>query len=222
MRTGAVSGVAAKHLAVPGARTAAIVGGGVIGYATGLALKAGLPGLEEIRVSDLDPERAHACAAAIEERTGTRCVAGADARTAIDGADVVVTATTTRAPIIEAGWLGPRALYCQVGGYECTYEVIDEASRLLCDDWGEVQHRGTQTVARMDAEGKLDAGRVEGDLGQVVTGELPARRDEDGIIVVTAIGMGIEDLAIARTVLDEAARRGIGQELELWRSPFAV
>jgi 2,3-diaminopropionate biosynthesis protein SbnB len=222
MRTGAVSGVAAKHLAAPGAKTAAIIGGGVIGYATGLALKAGLPGLDEIRIVDLDVERAGDCARAIEAKIETTCLAGTDARTAIDGADVVVTATTTRKPIVEAGWLAPHALYCQVGAHECTYEVIGEASRLLCDDWGEVQHRGTQTIARMHAAGELDGERVEGDLGDVVTGKLPGRRDEDGIIIVTAIGMGIEDLAIARTLLDEAARRGVGQELELWRAPFAI
>jgi ornithine cyclodeaminase len=222
MRTGAVSGVAARHLARAGTTTAALIGGGVIAHATARALHAALPELEEIRVFDIDPERLAACVQSAQEATGVRCVAAASSADAAAGAGVVVSMTTSPTPIVDVGMLAPDALYCQVGGNECTSELIDSASRVLADDWVGVKHRGTQTIAQMHARGEFPDERLDGELGDVVIGTRPGRKPGDGVIVLTAIGMGIEDLAIARVLMQEAERQNIGRVLPLWEQPFAV
>jgi ornithine cyclodeaminase len=58
------------------------------------------------------------------------------------------------------------------------------------------------------------------EIGAVVNGKVPGRTREDECIFFSPLGMGIEDLINAHRVYQEALRRGIGQELELWHEPL--
>lgn len=222
MRTGGVCGVAASRLAIPGAATAALVGAGVISQVTARALTVALPGIRALRVFDLDRERAEDFAERASARTGVPCAALDSAAAAAESADIVVSATTAHDPIVDLAMLAPSALYCQIGANECATDVIEAASKVVVDDWQQVIHRGTQTVAKMHARGEFPERRLHGELGAVLSGEIAGREPDDGIIVVSAIGLGIEDLAIARILLEEAEQRGVGRVLPLWESPFAA
>lgn len=219
MRTGAVVGVAAKYLARNGARSLGLIGAGVINYVAAQAVREILP-LDRIEIYDADAARAADLAQRVTDLAPTRV--RDHPRDVVSGSDVVVSATTASAPILEQGWLQTGALYCQMGGYEATPEVVRDASRVVVDDWDEIQARGTQTIAHMASDGNFSRDDVSAELGEIVVGNTPGRESDNEIIYFSSIGMGIEDLAVASVVVAEAERRGIGQTLRLWEQPFAV
>lgn len=106
MRTGAVSGLAARHLAPPGSRRLVVVGAGVQGRTQALAVVAGVPSIETVLFYDVDRERATECARAVERAVGRPCQAIDDLQAAARAADIVVTATTANKPVLDAEMLG--------------------------------------------------------------------------------------------------------------------
>lgn len=221
MRTGAVTGVAAKYLARKDSRVAALIGAGVQSRTQLQALRVTLPSLEQVFVAD--PVRDRAETFAREMSIGLpRPIIIADAEEAIKAADVVVTATTTAQPIVRKGWLRPGAFYSHVGGYECEFDVVKEVDRRVTDNWSEIKHRGIQTFALMHQQGLLRDEDIECDLGAIVAGEAPGRRRSDERIMFLAVGMGVEDVAVATRVYRVARERGLGRCLSLWNDPFAL
>ena len=108
------------------------------------------PGLEEVYVSDLVFERAEKLAAMMSEKLGRQITPIADPREKCRVADIIITVTGAASPVIDADYLNPRGcLYINVGGYECTYDTVRAASRIVVDNWNAVKHRKAGTVARM-------------------------------------------------------------------------
>jgi ornithine cyclodeaminase/alanine dehydrogenase-like protein (mu-crystallin family) len=73
----------------------------------------------------------------------------------------------------------------------------------------------------MVAEGQVNSNDII-ELGAIVNGKEPGRTTDKERIFFSPLGMGIEDLINAHRVYQEARRRGIGQELELWHEPFSI
>ena len=119
VRTAAVSAVATRLLARPGSRTLAILGAGVQARAHLDAMRAVLP-LERVRVWSRD---ARASAAELD---GVEVAATAEE--ALDGADVVVTATTSREPVVRREWLAEGAHVNAVGSSIKTTRELDSAT----------------------------------------------------------------------------------------------
>lgn len=221
MRTGAVTGVAAKYLARQDSRVVTLFGAGVQSRTQLRALRVALPSLERVLVVDPVRERGQAFAREMADRLAL-AVSVAEPEEAVSAADVVVTATTASEPVLRAGWLRPGSFYSHVGGYECEFGVVREVDRRITDNWGEIKHRGVPTLALMYEKGLLDDADIECDLGAIVTGERPGRRTADERIMFLAVGMGIEDVAVAARVYRAARSQGLGQWLSLWSEPFAL
>ena len=221
MRTGAVTGVAAKYLARSDSRVVALLGAGVQSRTQLMALRVALPSLERVYVVDPVRERAETFAQEMEARLGLS-VTVAEPEAALRGADAVVSATTSSEPIIRQGWLPSGVFYSHVGGYECEFDVVREADRRITDNWSEIKHRGIQTFALMHQQGLLKDGDIECDLGAIVAGDHPGRRTPQERIIFLAVGMGIEDVAVAARVFRTASDRGLGRWLPLWNEPFAL
>src|SRR5690606_36228613 len=64
-------------------------------------------------------------------------------------------------------------------------------------------------------EGKMSRDQLE-DLGKIVSGEAPGRRNDDEIIIMSVGGMPVEDVAWGTVVYRNAIERGIGVKLNLW------
>ena len=78
----------------------------------------------------------------------------------MDGADILVTATSAQAPLLKAAWMKPGAFYSHIGGREEEYAVARRCEKIVCDDWETVKHR-TQTLSRMykDRDSTMALGR---------------------------------------------------------------
>lgn len=221
VRTGAVTGVAAKYLARPDSEVAGIIGTGVQSRTQLRALKVVLPALKQVKAFDVDRGRRERFAEEMAADLGIEVRPVNSAEEAVRGSQVLVTATTSKEPVVKAEWIEPGLFYSAVGGHEFEYAVADRASKIVVDNWEEIKHRGSQTLCFMHREGLLSDDRIHAELGEVVIGRKAGRQSAGEFILFASVGMGLEDVAVASRVLRTARERGIGSDLVLWREPFS-
>jgi len=218
MRTGAVSGLAARELAVPGARVMAMYGAGVQARTQLLGLERTLPLLEEIRVYDPNAEKT---ASFVREQDASRphVVAYGDPREAARGAHVLVPATMAPAPYITPDWFEPRMLVLSVSSHDPAVETIAAADLVVTDDLEHETYHASRPLSRAKAAGVLDPDTVV-PLGTILAGDHPGRTSPDERILVSPVGMGIEDVAWGTAVYRQAAEMGLGSRERLWNEPI--
>ncbi len=216
MRVGAVGAVAAKHLARKDAETIGFIGAGEQAKMHLLAMKVVRPSLKVCRVTALTAEEEQGFIDQLSPILPDMefIAANGDIRLAMEGADILVTATGAQAPLLKAEWVKPGAFYSHVGGWEDEYAVASLCDKIVCDDWETVKHR-TQTVSRMYREGLITDDDVHADLHELVSGDKPGRESDDERIYFDAVGLSFLDVAIALTMFKRAKEAGVGLELEL-------
>ncbi len=212
LRTGAVTGVGARHLARPGATNAGIIGAGVQSRTQIEALRTVLTDLAEVRVFDVRREAVERFVAwAADRHHGLRVAVADTAEDAVRGADCVVTATVADEPIVRAAWLKEGVLFAHVGSYQEEEEqVILQADKIVVDVWEEVLHRRTPLLARMHEAGTIDRTRIHADIGEIILGDKPGRETDDERIFFSPLGLGSEDIAVAAAVYRRATEMGLG------------
>jgi ornithine cyclodeaminase/alanine dehydrogenase-like protein (mu-crystallin family) len=171
-----------------------LLGAGVQGRAHLEALKH-VRQFEDIRVWNRTPERAERFA----KEHGIKAMS---LEGAVRDADVVVTATSAREPILKGEWLKPGAHVNAVGASRPDWRELDDAAMknvVIVDSY---------EGARNEAGDVILAGVTPyAELGEVINGTKPARANETTIF--KSLGMAVEDVAAARLVY-EAARSGDG------------
>jgi N-[(2S)-2-amino-2-carboxyethyl]-L-glutamate dehydrogenase len=216
IRVGAMGALAAKHFARQDARVIGFIGSGEQAKMHLLAMKTVRPTLTECRVSAKTAE---------EEQQFVRELAplvpdmelvatGTDGARAMEGADILVTATSAQAPLLKADWMKPGTFYSHVGGWEDEYAVARQCQKIVCDDWETVKHR-TQTLSRMYQDGELLDGDIHGNLDEVVAGDKPGRETDDERVYFNAVGLAFVDVAIALAMYRRAVDAGKGRELTM-------
>ena len=216
MRVGAMGGIAAKHFARTDAERIGFIGAGEQAKMHLIAMKTVIPGLSECRVSSLyeheERQFADEMGALFTDVTFT-CV-GNDGRAAMEGADILVTATSAQAPLLKADWMQPGSFYSHIGGWEDEYAVAAQCDTIVCDDWETVKHR-TQTLSRMYKDGELTDADITADLVEVVAGEKSGRTSPHERVYFNAVGLAYVDVAIAHAMYRRAKDTGVGQTLSL-------
>jgi ornithine cyclodeaminase/alanine dehydrogenase-like protein (mu-crystallin family) len=197
VRTAAVSAVATDRLARPDASVLAVLGAGVQAASHLEALRH-VRSFADVRV--WSPSRAGAFAA----EHGIR--AAGSAEEAVRGADVVVTVTTSREPVLHGEWLEPGAHVNAVGAPRPDWRELDDdllgRSRIFADS------RIAAEAESGDVRAAIAAGnRIEAEIGEVVSGNHPGRRDRDDITLFKSLGMAVEDIVTAEHV----RRRALGE-----------
>jgi ornithine cyclodeaminase len=217
VRTAAVTAVATGLLARGDARVLAILGAGTQARAHLRALAA-VRDFAQVRV--YAPTRAHA-QALVEQARGARGELGVavSAEEAVRDADVVVTVTSAREPVLRHGWLKPGAHVNAVGASIPQARELDTAtvaaSALFCDSRESLRNEASEFRLAI-AEGLIAGeGHVRAELGEVLAGTAPGRRDAGELTLFRSLGLAIEDLAAAEHAVATARKRGIGTEVEL-------
>jgi ornithine cyclodeaminase/alanine dehydrogenase-like protein (mu-crystallin family) len=218
VRTAAVTAVATGALARPDAATLAVLGAGTQARAHLRAL-AGVRAFERVWV--YAPTAAHA-----EEAADAATAAGlagvtvaASAQAALRDADVVVTATSAREPVLRREWLKPGAHLNAVGASTPRSREIDTAtvaaSALFCDSRESLRNEAGEFRLAI-AEGLITGDEhVRAELGEVLAGTAAGRRDPGELTMFRSLGLAVEDLAAAQYAVATAAQQGIGTEVEL-------
>jgi ornithine cyclodeaminase/alanine dehydrogenase-like protein (mu-crystallin family) len=189
MRTAAVSAAATKLLASPGAKVLAILGSGVQARSHVEALRL-VRNFEEIRVWSPTHEHAERFAKEISAKAMS-------AEDAVRGADVVVTVTNSRVPILRGAWLKPGCHVNAVGACR--------------PDWRELDYDAMANVVFVDSrEGAmkesgdviLSGAKIYAEIGKALAGKVPSRANE--ITIFKSLGMAVEDIAAAMLVYRSA------------------
>ena len=220
MRTGASTGVGVKYLARQDVTRVGLIGAGVQCRTQLMAAQVARPGIRQASVFDIHRGRAEAFAAEMSERLNLEVRVAESAEEVVRQAEVLVTATTTTRPIVRDGWLAPGSLYAHVSGYECEYDVLRAADKVLVDDWELVRHRMYSTVAYMWRDGEFADDDIYAELGQVVAGQKPGRENDHETIIYSPIGLGLHDIAVASRIYERAQSEGLGQKVTLWEKPL--
>ncbi len=215
MRTGAVCGIAARLLAPPGTRRLALIGAGVQARTQWMALSLALPELDEVRLYDLDTAKAERFAA--EHDGPFRVVRSVE--DACAGAQVVVPATMAPEPFIGGELLEPGSLLLSVSSLDIEVDVVGQADLVVVDDLDHETFHPSRPLTRAREAGVLRDDEVV-QLGAIIAGDHPGRTGPDERIVVSPVGMGIEDVAEGARVYRNAVDRGVGTRLTVWNEPI--
>ena len=217
MRTGAAGGVAAKYLARPDSRVVGIVGAGTQARTQLMALNEVLKEIEEVRVTDIVKASRERCAEEMTEKLGlnVRCVDSV--KETVEGADVVVTVTPVREPIVKSEWIGPgvhiNAIGADAPGKEEHDPELLKRAKIVIDDWEQASHSGEINVPL--AKGIIARENIWAEIGEVVAGLKPGRTSPDEITIFDSTGLAIQDAVTAELAYKKALAKGIGQFIEI-------
>ncbi|EWY36695.1 multidrug DMT transporter permease [Skermanella stibiiresistens SB22] len=212
VRTAAAGAVAAKHLSRPDARSAGIIGAGV---QAGLQLDALrlVRDIDHVHLWARDPDKAARRADDMRNRTGLPVTVQSDPAAVVAVADIVVTTTPSRTPLIQAAWLRPGQHITAMGSdaehkNELAPDVLTHADLYVADRLKQCAILGELRHAIVAGHVTPDA--VFPELGQVIAGQHPGRTSADQITVCDLTGTGVQDTAIATLARQRAAERGVG------------
>jgi len=199
IRTAAVSVVATDLLARADAATLAVIGAGVQARAHVLALDQARR-LAEIRVTSRDIDRAAQLAAGLHGQTRATVRACPSAREAVDGADIIVTATSSVTPVLHGDSIAPGAHINAVGACLPHARELDTptvAAAVLFADRRDSLLAESGDYLLAAADGAVGPDRVRGELGEILLGTASGRLTQGEITVFESLGLAVEDLAAA-------------------------
>src|SRR5882762_8558890 len=187
MRTAAVSAVATDALAAPDAKVLALLGAGVQAQAH-LEMLPHVRRFEEVRVWNHRPEKAQRFA----ERHGLKAM---ELEAAVRDADVVVTATSVREPILKGAWLKPGAHVNAVGASRPDWRELDDAAMhnvVIVDSYEGARNEAGDVI--------LSGATPYAELGEILNGS--KRVGPGATTIFKSLGMAVEDVAAAKLVYE--------------------
>jgi len=217
IRTGAASGVATKYLARPDASVLGVIGAGWQAESQVEAICQVRP-VKLVKVYSRTPQRRTDFADRVGQRLGVRVEAVESALDAVKDADIVVTITTSREPVLLGEWLRP-GMHINAAGSNSLLrrELDDEAVRRA--DLIFVDSKDQARIESGDLLGPTERGLISWEavyeLGQVVAGFHPGRQSADQITLFESHGLAIWDVAVAGVAYERAREKGGGREVEL-------
>jgi ornithine cyclodeaminase len=215
LRTAAMSALAARHLAPPGAETMAIIGNGAQCEFQALAFKA-VCGVTAVRLWDIDPA-ATAKSARNLAGAGLRVEACGSAEAAMEGARIVTTCTADKAcaTILTDNMVGAGVHVNAVGG-DCPGKTELARDILLRADIFVEYPPQTRIEGEIQ---QLAPDHPVTELWRVIAGLAPGRRSADAITLFDSVGFAIEDFSALRYVRDRLGASGLGEALDLLADP---
>lgn len=239
-RTGAVPGVGARHLARKDSRVVGLLGPGVMARTVISAFMAVCPNIDTLKVKGRGQQsldgfiewlrQTHPQVTTIEVvDTLEAIVRDSDIVTYCNSGEFGDPSTY---PIVKREWVKPGAFLAMPALCNIDEGMEQSDVRKVLDNTGLYEawiaelpkpaHAGIPIIGvkfmDMVDEGKMSRAQLE-DLGGIVAGEMPGRRDDDEIIILSVGGMPVEDVAWGTVVYRNALEKGIGVKLNLWEEP---
>jgi alanine dehydrogenase len=222
MRVGATCGLAAKHLARPDACDVALIGTGWQAGAQVMAIRA-VRNVERIRCYSPAAERREAFAREMQSKLGIEIIPVASARQAVSGADIVMCATNSMAPVFAAEWLEPGMHVSSLKRLELDASVAAAADVVFTHVRGtssRIIRTAGADLARETEQQKAALSRAieqatRPDLSDLLLGRAPGRQTDRQItLFLNYTGLGYQFAATGHVILTRARERGLGRELD--------
>ncbi len=219
IRTAAVSAVATHLLARPDASDLAIIGSGVQGASHLEAMLLARP-IDRIRIWSKTGSNSQL----FSEREGAKFTRHIEVmpsiEAAVDGADIICTTTMAPQPILKGDWLAPGVHINAVGSSIKSTRELDTAavvkSRLFVDRRESTLNEAGDFLFPK-AEGAINDDHIQGELGEILLGQIEGRKTVEEITLFKSLGLGVEDIASAFHIYEKAQQSGTGTWID-WSS----
>jgi len=217
MRTGASAAVSAKWMARKNSKKLAIVGAGHMAAGT-LATCDTVFAWDEVRVWSRSQST-------LDEFTATqgpkyprfKIRASRNLEEVVRGADVVVTVTPAREPLVKDEWISPGTHIAAVGADKAGDQELDprilQRARIFVDDIRQCRTDGEINVPL--AKGLIREQDIAGEIGEVITGKKQGRRSDDEITLFDSTGIALQDSATVPLEYERAVAAGVGVEKKM-------
>ncbi|MBN1317996.1 MAG: ornithine cyclodeaminase family protein [Anaerolineales bacterium] len=217
MRTGAAGGVAAKHLARKGAENVVIFGAGVQARTQLMAACAVRP-INKAMVIDLNTAAREKFAKEMSELLNIPVEPAEDVQAAVEGAGIIVAATSSPEPIFNGAWLQPGVHINGIGSHTPTTRELDtktlQRAKIVPDLASACLSEAGDIIIPIQ-EGAISEDDIQTELGQVIAGLKPGRTSDQDITLFKSVGLAIQDISTAVKVYQLALEKGVGQKIQL-------
>lgn len=214
MRTGAAGGIAAKHLARQESSVVGLIGAGWQAQSQLEALCKVRP-VRQVKLFSRNQEKCRLASADFSRRFNVEVVPVESAEMAVRGSDIVVTITTASSPVLQGEWLAPGMHINAAGSNALIRRELDEKAvaraALVCVDSRATALREAGDLLPALEKGRLHEGQLV-ELGEIIVGIRPGRVDGQAVTLFESQGMAIQDLAVARRLVELAQQRGLGKQ----------
>lgn len=219
-RTGAVMGVMAKYLAKKDSKVLTVIGTGAQGLSSFNMIQIALKSIEEVRLVDISTAaQEHFVKGASELYPNVNYVKYPDITSACKGSDIILAAATSDKPLLldEVFDKGTTVLIVED---DITSEYVNKFDSFIADFKeclvervnSDILHHSELLGVEPDL---LEMDSVTGEIGDIITGKIPGRQNDEQIIMASSVGMGIQDIIVAREAYDKAHENNIGINLNL-------
>lgn len=203
LRTAAAGALGTKSLARHNSRKLAVLGAGTQGRFQILSHKLVLPNLKQICIWSRDEELAWQAKREFEGQIGVEISVCSSPKEAVQGADVIVTTTPSRQPLVQNEWISDGVHFTCIGADAPGKQELDPAilkrARIFLDDMAQGMESGEVNVPLR--EGILKPEDIAGELGEVLVGKKEGRRSDDEITVFSSTGLAIQDIVCGAVLL---------------------
>jgi ornithine cyclodeaminase/alanine dehydrogenase len=214
MRTGAASGVATKYLARDDAKTVGIYGTGWQARSQ-LAAVCAVRAIESVKVFSRKAENRQKFCEEMSAQLGLPDITPVETPEAAAGADIIITITSSRLPVLEGQWLEHGTHINAAGSNsilrrELDDEVIRRSSFIAVDSINQARIEAGELVTAVE-KGVLTWERVK-ELRHLVGGAMRGRKNVEEITMFKSLGIAIEDIATAAVLYHKAKEQNVGKE----------
>lgn len=216
LRTGAASGACFDLLGRKDAKVGALIGTG--GQAvTQLEAMMTVRKLELVKVYDLSPERTNEFVNNMNKELqgyNTKIVAASSADEAVEDADLLITVTPSKKPVFDAAKCKPGITVSCVGSYqpdmqEMDPQILTRAGKIYFDSKSAVLEESGDIIIPLN-NGMITENDFTGELGELLSGKITGRENDEEIIVFKTVGVGIQDLVTAKAIYEKSVAENIG------------
>lgn len=221
LRTGAGSGAATDVLAINDAQNGALIGTG--GQAE-CQLEAMLTvrNLKSVKVFDMNLERAQEFCLEMSQKFakfGTEISYAKTTREAIENADIITTVTTSKMPVIDGQYVKKGAHINAVGSYTPLMQEIDEytiknADKVFVDSKDAVLSESGDLIIPIN-KGTIDKSRINGEIGEVLSGKIEGRKNDNEITIYKTVGIAVMDVVTAYDIYNCALKMNKGTVIDI-------
>jgi alanine dehydrogenase len=220
LRTGAASGVATDLLSRTEARTVAIIGAGIQGR-TQLEAVCSTRDIQSARIFDINHRIAEEFAKEFKSRGSpfpSDIIVTHSSTEAASEADIICCATTSRVPVFKDDDLKPGTHINGVGSYTPHMQEIPEQtilrSKVVVDSLSACLEEAGDLIIPLE-KNLLSKSHIHGEIGQVASGEIPARESETEITLFKSVGLAVQDVSVAEWILRQAKNLSHGTDFDL-------
>lgn len=215
-KTGAAGAVGVDALARADAESVAVIGSGAQARGQLRAVDT-VRDLDTVWVYSPTKENREEFAGEMNERLDASVAAVASSAAAVEGADIVVTATTASEPVFDGDLLEPGMHVTAMGQYHPEKRELDatavERSTYVIDLRARAMQDAGSFIHAVES-GVVDEDHLHAELGEVVAGKADGRTSDEEITVFDSGGTGIETVAAAHLLYERAKERGLGSTLD--------